>query len=294
MVSESLHLLKRSLNIIKINKKVSTGIALLASLVLLASVGAALYKARFTRDPTLPGAFSPSLYPSAEHPLGTDHYGRDILAMALVGLGNSLVVGAVGGFFAMLIAVVIGFTAGYKGGLTDHVLRSLIDTLLVIPTWPIFATLAAYVTIRSMWLFGLLIAAFSWAGAARAIRSQVLSLRTKDFVQLAIITNMKTYEIIFFEIMPNLLPYIIVSFSYTMISSIMAETALRFLGLGPPDVPTLGYLINIYIPMGYFSIMPFSMLFIITLLALIFIALNLVNIGLDEYFNPRLKKITGL
>jgi len=71
----------------------------------------------------------------------------------------------------------------YKGGLTDRVLRSLIDTLLVIPTWPIFATLAAYVTIGCMVAFGLLIAVFSWPGAARAIRSQVLSLREREFVR---------------------------------------------------------------------------------------------------------------
>jgi peptide/nickel transport system permease protein len=293
-VSETIKLAKKVFNAIRSNRKVFAGTSILAVLLLLATLGAAIYKARFARDPTIPGTFYPSLYPSPEHPLGTDHYGRDILAMALVGLGNSLAVGMIGGFFATLIAVVIGFAAGYKGGLLDHVLRSFTDTLLVIPTWPIFATLAAYVTIRSMPVFGLLVAAFSWPGAARAIRSQVLSLKNREFVQLAIITNLKTYEIIFFELLPNLLPYIVVSFSYATMGSIMAETALRFLGLGPPDVPTLGYLINIYIPMGYLSLIPFTMAFILILLAAIFVAFNLINIGLDEYFNPRLKKITGM
>jgi len=293
-VSESVNSAKRVLNVLRASKKVLVGTSILVALLLLATLGAVVYKTRFAKDPTIPGTFYPSLYPSPEHPLGTDHYGRDILAMVLVGLGNSLAVGMIGGLFATVIAVVIGFAAGYKGGLVDHVLRSLTDTLLVIPTWPIFATLAAYVTIRSMPLFGLLIAAFSWPGAARAIRSQVLSLRNREFVQLAIITNLRTYEIIFFELLPNLLPYIVVSFSYATMGSIMAETALRFLGLGPPDVPTLGYLVNIYIPMGYLSIMPFTMVFILMLLAAIFIAFNLINIGLDEYFNPRLKKITGM
>jgi len=293
-VSDRAGLVKRALNVLKYSKKSLSGFLILLVLVVLASIGLQVYKARFEVDPTIPAAFYPSLYPSPQHPLGTDHYGRDILAMALVGLGNSLIVGVVGGLFATLIAVIIGFTAGYKGGFVDHVLRSLTDTFLVIPTWPIFATLAAYVTIRSMVAFGLLVAAFSWPGAARAIRSQVLSLRSREFVQLAVITNMRTLEIIIFELMPNLLPYIFVSFSYATMGSIMAETALRFLGLGPPDVPTLGYLVNIYIPMGYLSIMPLTMFFIIALLAAIFIAFNLINIGLDEYFNPRLKKITGL
>ncbi|RLF04467.1 MAG: hypothetical protein DRK00_06675, partial [Thermoprotei archaeon] len=85
--------------------------------------------------------------------------------------------------------------------------------------------------------------------------------REREFVKLALITTLRTYEIIFFELMPNILPYIIVSFSYAMMGAIMAETGLRFLGLGPPDIPTLGYLINV---------------------------------GLDEYFNPRLKKVTGM
>jgi len=106
--------------------------------------------------------------------------------------------------------------------------------------------------------------------------------------------NLRTYEIVFFELMPNILPYIIVSFSYAMMGAIMAETGLRFLGLGPPDIPTLGYLINIYIPMGYLSLMPLTMVVIIALLAMIFVALNLINVGLDEYFNPRLKKVTGM
>ena len=290
----SLERLRTAFRVIRGNLKIGVGASMLMFLVFLALLGPIIYNSRFPRDPTIPGTFYPSLYPSPEHPLGTDHYGRDILALTLVGLGNSLVVGAVGGLFATLIAVVIGFTAGYKGGLTDHVLRSLIDTLLVIPTWPIFATLAAYVTIRSMVAFGLLIAIFSWPGAARAIRSQVLSLREREFVKLALMTNLRTYEIVFFELMPNILPYIIVSFSYAMMGAIMAETGLRFLGLGPPDIPTLGYLINIYIPMGYLSLMPLTMVVIIALLAMIFVALNLINVGLDEYFNPRLKKVTGM
>ncbi len=280
--------------LLRFNVKVKVGLGMLVFLVLLAVLGPPLYNMRFARDPTIPGTFESSLFPCPEHPLGTDHYGRDILALILVGLNNSLMVGFVGGLMATAIAVVTGFVAGYKGGLVDHVLRSLTDTMLVIPTWPIFAAMAAYITIRSMAAFGLLIAVFSWPRAARTIRAQVLSLRKRSFVDLAVMTNMGTLEIIFLELMPNLLPYIVVSFSYAMMEAILAETALRFLGLGPPDIPTLGYLINIYIPMGYLSLMPLTVVLILVFLAMIFVSLNLINVGLDEYFNPRLKKVTGL
>lgn len=232
--------------------------------------------------------------PSLRFPLGTDEYGRDIFGMLLMGIRYSLFIGILAGILGIFIAVILGFISGYSGGFIDHVLRTFMDSFLVIPVWPIFMTIATYIPKLSLISLSILLAAFGWSGSARRIRAQVLSLKEREYVKLAKMNMLSDLEIIFFELMPNIMPYIFIEFTNMVMGSIFAETGLRLIGIGPPMLPTLGYLLNITIRGGLLTTRPYVVAVVVSTLALIFISLNLLNIGLEEEFNPRLKKVTGL
>ncbi len=279
----------------KANIKLKIGLAIFIAIALLGFLEPVINYYRLGgADPAEIGLDERFLPPSYKYPLGTDDFGRDIFGMLLIGIRLSLTIGILSAAIGIWIAIILGFVSGYKGGLIDHVLRSLIDSFLVIPTWPIFVIIAAYVQKIGLLEISLLLAIFGWAGAARAIRAQVLALKEKAYVQLAKVSGLKDIEIILFELLPNIMPYIIINFSGMIIGAIYAETGLRLIGLGPPTLPTLGYLINMYMTLGYLTARPLVILAVTIPLILIFVSLNLINVGLDEEFNPRLKKITGL
>jgi peptide/nickel transport system permease protein len=246
-------------------------------------------------DPITMGSFESYLAPSSEHWLGTDRWGRDWMAQLLLGLRYSLIIGFLAGFVATVVAVLLGFVAGYKGGTADTTLRTITDMILVIPTWPILVTLAAYIRGLSIPAMALLLAAFTWPWAMRTIRAQVMSMREQPYVELAKVSNLGDLEIIFQELFPNLLPFVGVAFGLAVVGAILAETGLELIGLGPGgDIITLGLMINFAMGWGALALGKWQMVFApVLLLILIFVSLNLINIGLEELFNPRLKRITG-
>jgi len=240
------------------------------------------------------GLFPKLLPPSFEHPLGTDHFGRDIFSLQLTGLKYSLIIGLLAGGIATLVAVVIATTSGYLGGKVDSVLNAITNSVLVIPTLPILLAIAAYVRMNLLML-SFTLAAFSWPWPTRVIRAQILSLKERPYVDLAKVSGLNSFEIMFFEILPNLMPFIGVGFAYAIIGAMIAETGLRLIGLGPGDIPSLGLLLFWYMGFGAIAQGYYQMVLApAALLILIFISLNLINVGLEEIFNPRLKKITGL
>lgn len=241
------------------------------------------------------GTFDTMLEPSGEHLLGTDKWGRDWAALLLLGLRYSLLIGFIAGGTATLFSVVLGFVAGYKGGAVDNVLRTFTDMVLVIPALPILITVAAYIKFFSIPAMALLLAMFSWAFGMRTIRSQVLSLRSHPYVDLAKMSNLGDMQIIFKELMPNLLPFLGVALASATSVAILAETGLELLGIGPGgDIITLGLMVNFAqqwasLALGYYwlTFPP------VICLILIFVSMNLINMGLEETFNPRLKRVTG-
>jgi len=240
------------------------------------------------------GLFERLLPPSYEHPLGTDHFGRDVFALQLTGLKYSLLIGVIAGGIATIIAIVVAITAGYMGGKLDALLNSVTNAILVIPTLPILMTIAAYVRMDLISMC-LTLAAFSWPWAARTIRAQILSLKERGYVELAKVSGLNNFEIMFTEILPNLTPFIVVGFAYAMIGAIVAETGLRMIGLGPAEIPTIGFLLNFALSFGGISGGHYQMVLApALLLILIFVSVNLINMGLEEVFNPKLKKITGI
>lgn len=245
-------------------------------------------------NPITMGSFKAYLPPSAEHWLGTDRWGRDWMAQLLLGLRYSLLIGAIAGLAATFVGILFGFVAGYKGGRLDSFLRTGTDMVLVIPSWPLLVTLSAYIPKLTIPIMALLLALFSWPWAARTIRSQVMSLKGRPYVDLAIATGMGDLEIIFTEILPNLLPYLGVSLASSMVGAILAEVGLELIGLGPGDITTLGLMINWATRWGALALGKWQMVFApVVMLVLIFVSLNLINMGLEQAYNPRLREVTG-
>jgi peptide/nickel transport system permease protein len=230
-----------------------------------------------------------------KNPLGTDSDGRNILALTVTGLWTSLKVGFLAGVMSTVIGVVIAFFAAYKGGWLDAILRTVTDTFLVVPALPLLIAFTGFAKTVTLVEICVILAVFSWAGAARAIRSQVLSLRTRGYVDLAKMTKLNTVEIIFTELVPNMLPYIALGLSLSAIGSIFFLASLEIIGLGPGNLIDLGWMINAAIHSGAFTLGDWP-LFMgpILAIALVFGALNMINIGLDEVFNPRLRKVAGV
>lgn len=231
------------------------------------------------------------LPPSPRHIFGTDTMGRDLFVVFIYSLRQSLIIGIIAGAISVLLGVTIGFIAGYKGGLVDEITRNITDVFLIIPTWPLLVILSAYLERLTIHALAILLAAFSWPGTARGMRSQILSLKERGFVKLARISGESDLEIIFKEILPNVLPYIGVMFGGSVSGAMLAEVGLEIIGLGPADAHTLGLMI--YWATFYGAMVKRMWWWLVppvTSLVAIFIGLQLLNIGLDRLYNPRLRR----
>lgn len=265
-------------------------------IITLLLVGAAVFHTPLTRlvigdtEPLATGSFGVFEDPSWDHPLGTDRFGRDVTGLVLVGLPNSLWTAAIGGVISTLIGVVVGFVAGYKGGWIDALLRTFTDMMLVIPTLPLIFILARYVRQLDIATLAFILAIFGWPFSARVIRSQVLSLRERPYVELSKITNMSDREIIVQDILPNMLPYIGIGFAISSVGSAFALVGLTVIGLGPSDTVDLGAIIYFAQSWGVLSLGKYAILAApITLLILLFLGVALIQIGMEEFYNPRLR-----
>jgi peptide/nickel transport system permease protein len=280
---------------VSVSAKFQAGMGLLVALVILALIHPLV--ARLVgggENPLAIAAYRPWLVPSPAHWLGTDRYGRDILVMTLTGLASSLQVGAIAGFIATAVGVVIAFVAGYKGGRIDSALRTTTDMFLVVPSFPLLLTMTAYVRRTTLVQIALIIAIFAWPFAARTIRSHVLSLRSRPYVDLARVTNCSDAEIIFQELVPNVLPYIGVGFANAALAAVGAFAGLQLIGLGPSNTMDLGLMIQFGVNWGALSLGAWP-LFVapIVMLTLLFMAVTMINIGMEEVYNPRLRATAG-
>jgi peptide/nickel transport system permease protein len=277
------------------NWKLTTGLVLLLTLVSLALlsplISAAIGRGK---DPVAIAAYQKWLVPSPQNWLGTDQFGRDVFAMTIEALRASLQVGAIAGVISTVVGVIMAFVAGYKGGAIDGVLSTVTDMVLVVPSFPLLIALSAYTKNVGIVEVGIMLAVFSWPFAARTIRSQVLSLRARPYVELAKVTKLRDIEIIVYELLPNMLPYIGVGFASSALGAIFALVGLEVIGLGPGETIDLGKIIYSAIGTGAMTLGAWPMFVApIVLLTLLFAALNLINIGLEEIYNPRLRGVAG-
>jgi peptide/nickel transport system permease protein len=229
--------------------------------------------------------------PSSEHWLGTTGSGQDVYAQFVHGLRSSFVVGAIAGCVAAAIAMVIGFVSGYRGGVIDEILSMVTNVVLVIPTLAVLIIVAAYLSVGSLLGEAVLIGVTSWPWAARAIRAQTFSLAARDFVALARLSGQGSVRVIAREIAPNMSSYLFLAFILLFGGSILIAATLDFLGLGPSQVMSLGLMMNTAVSNAALQL-GYWWWFIPPGLAITAIVggLYVMNVGLDEVFNPKLRE----
>jgi len=268
------------------NKKFLLGIIIILVLVALAIISNAL------TDPTLrrTGSFLPKQPPGTGAPLGTDGLGRSIAIQMSEAILKSLLVGLIAASLGTLFGALIGFASGYFGGIVDTLLRVLIDVFLSVPSLLFLILIASLVKGVRVQTMALIIGAFAWAWPARQIRAQVLSLKERAFVQVARLSGMSGLEIIFRELMPNMLQWLGANFVNAFLAAVLAEAGLSLLGLGPQREMTLGMMI--YWALSYGAILQnlwWWWLSSVLALMFLFLSLYLVHLGFDEVSNPRLR-----
>jgi peptide/nickel transport system permease protein len=276
-----------------LNRKLLVGAAMVLFVVLLGLIGPFLWDTTLARAASSPLNLPPAWLEGGSwaHPLGTESLGRDMLGLIIESAPAALRVGLIAAGLGMLVAIILGFSAGFLGGWVDDVIRSLADATVTIPALAVLIVLAAFLRNVSVESMALLLALFAWAGPTRLIRSQVLTLRERGYVRMARLSGLSTFDIMFKEMLPNMLPYIAASLVGNVSAAILAATSLEALGLGPTRIPTLGTTIFYAIKgsavlrgMWWWWGLP------ILVLVIIFSGLFLIAIGLDEIANPRLKR----
>ena len=266
------------------NRGAVIGLVILAIVVLVATIGPLVFPAspwRMVQRPFLPPFAMDGL------PLGTDAVGRDVLLGLIHGARVSLLVGLVSTVVALLIGVPIGALAGYFGGWVDDVAMRFTEFFQTIPSFALAIVLLAIFQ-PSLFYIILTIAIVSWPPVARLVRGEVLSLRTREYVEAAILSGQSNLQIIVRQVLPNALPPIIVLASLMVATAILLESALSFLGLGDPNVMSWGYMIGaartVLRTAWWLSFIP-GIAILLTVLAL-----NLIGEGLNDALNPRLSR----
>lgn len=228
--------------------------------------------------------------PSKAHLLGTDRLGRDILSQVIYGTRLSLLIGVSTGLLMTLISTSIGMMAGYYGGVTDRILSTLIDIFLVIPGLPLMIVIGSYLRIRGPAIVILVIALTSWGSGARIIRSQVLSLKNREFVTAAKIVGERDFNIIFREIFPNMLSLIASIFFSSVLYAIIGEASLSFLGLSDVSKTSWGTILYwaqsanaLLNGMWYWVLAPG------VCIGALGTAFALLSFSIDEITNPKLR-----
>jgi peptide/nickel transport system permease protein len=289
----------RRLSISWMNRKLGIGLGLLSAVILFGLIGPFFWDTELayvgSSPRNLPPIWSPRENfppPQPTHPLGTESMGRDMLALIIVGTPSSLKVGFIAATIGMGVGLILGSLAGYLGGRVDNVVRIISDSVITIPALAVLVVLASYIKMTDTTAMAFILALFAWPGPTRVVRAQVLTLRERGYVRMAMLSGAASYEIMFIEMLPNMLPWLAASFTGTVSATILGATALEVLGLGPTRVPSLGLIINqataasaLLRGMTWWWFPPILMLMII------FTSFFLITVGLDEVANPRLKGV---
>ncbi|MFC4586341.1 ABC transporter permease [Sphaerisporangium corydalis] len=233
----------------------------------------------------------PMQSPSGEYWFGTTTFGQDVFVQFVYGLRTTFLVGVLGGGIAAVVGMVVGFVAGYRGGLVDEVLNMLTNVILVLPALAVLLIVNAYLGIRSVGAQAVFIGLTSWPWAARAIRAQTFSLRSRDFVDLARLSGATTRKIIVREIAPNMSSYLFMTFILLFGGSILIASSLDFIGLGPTEGVSLGLMLQnasqwsaMQLGLWWWFVPPGAGI------TAVVGALYVANVGLDEVFNPKLRE----
>lgn len=267
-----------------INRKVASGSAVVGIFLLIAIFGPFLLHG----DPNYI-THAAKLPPSAEHWLGTTNLGQDIFGQLILGTQTSVLWGFFSGILVTVISVVVGLVGGYFGGVVDELLSFLTNVFLVLPGIPLMLVLSAYIPPSALSV-AVIVALTSWAWGARVLRAQTLSLRSREFVTAARSNGESAWRAIFFEIFPNQISLVAANFVSTMIQVILAFAALQFLGLGDISQASWGSMLYWAKTQGallagqWWWLLPPGVC-----IAVLGAGLSLINFGIDEFADPRLR-----
>lgn len=270
------------------NKKVIFGLTVFVLVIFLAIFGPMLSSYEYEEY-----AGAGYLPPSPDHYFGTTIMGKDVFTRTVYGLRSTLLVGLIAGTIATLIGCIIGFLAGYYGGkLFDEILMMFTNIFIVIPQLALLIVISAFLEVRGITVMSIIVAATAWPWLARAVRSQTLSLRNQEYVNLSRISSLNVSSILTEDIASNMFSYVFMSYIQQFNGTMLATVQLEFLGLGPTKGISLGLVMQnavnwngIQLGMWWWSIIPGL------ILTIMITALYFVNTGLDAAFNPRLREM---
>ena len=267
------------------NRKAMAGTVLLLLFLVLA-----VFPGQIAPDDPSAEIFMPGLGPSAHHLLGTTAYGQDIFSQLIWGTRLSIIIAFAAGGLATALAVLIGVSAAYLGGIADGILSLITDVILVIPIFPLVIVIAAYRKNAGLFTLIVVLGALGWSYGARQLRSQTLSMRTRDFLESARVRGERKLYVILFEIMPTMTSLIVASFLGAALYAVLTAAGLQFIGLGDPNSQSWGTMLywaenNEALGAG----MPLWAIAPGVCVALLGAAFALLNYAFDEISNPALR-----
>jgi peptide/nickel transport system permease protein len=267
------------------NGKSATGLVILAVFTLVAIFAPLIAPS----DPTAQHLDQTLQPPSFQHLLGTTHIGEDVFSQMVYGTRGVLVVGFLATVMATVVAIIVGVTAGYLRGWKSESLSALSNVFLVIPGLPLMIIIASQFEDPPLWIIAAVLGLTGWAWGARVLRAQTMSLRNRDFIQAARANGEPLHRIILVEMLPNLMAIIASSFVGTMTAAILGLTTLAFIGVIPVSNLNWGTILfwaqqNNAFPDYWWWYVPAGLC-----IAFVGVALALINFGIDEYVNPRLR-----
>jgi peptide/nickel transport system permease protein len=271
------------------NRKAAIGLAIVAFYIVIALAAPLIT----SHDPNKRVA-RPHQPPSVETVMGSTRMGRDVYTQLVWGTRTSLAVGFLAGFVVTALGTLIGITAGYFGGKIDEILNFATNVVLVIPQLPLLLVLAAFIGETTPLTIAIIIGVTSWGWGARVTRAQAMSLRQRDFIAASRALGEPAWRMVLVELLPNLLSIIALNFIGSVIYTIITEATLEFLGLGDPLAVSWGIMLyNAQITAAITVGAWWEVLAPCTAIATIGIGLSLLNFGVDEVSNPRLRALNA-
>ena len=271
------------------NPSLAIGLAIIIGMTLFTAIGLATVNLKHAYPLQVAGRQPPSL----KYPFGTDFFGTDLLAAMVLGLWQTALIGVLAGAVGTGIGVILGFISAYFGGFVDAAIKGICQILTPIPAFLIQIIIAGSIDKRDVTIYtmALVVVLLAWMGPTLVIRAQVLTMKERQFVSVAKLSGMGDLGIIFREIMPNLLPFLAAAFVTQVFAAIFASFGLAVLGLGPIREPLMGNIIwqaqsqsALFNGWWWWPLEPAAAV------ALMLTSLALINMGLDELANPRIRR----
>lgn len=266
-------------------------VALVGGVIITAFIILAVAGPLFAHLARLPNPAAAYLPPSWRHPLGTDALGQDVLSELVLGARPVIEVGLLAAVLTVGIGVAVGLVSGYLGGLADSQIMRVTDVFLTIPGLPLIIVIASVIQTTSPIVLAVILSVTAWAGLARAVRSQAMSLRSSAFIESSKIQGLPLRNIIAKQLLPNVGPYVAINFMLAITGAIYAEVGLFLLGVAPISNTNWGEMINVAMSQGALytsqsALYLFSPMGAIVILQVAFV---MFTRAVDTVFNPRLR-----